>query len=52
MPDDGEDWTEDLEERAAILEYHGGMTREQAEAAAWDIVGRKQRKDKAQDSGC
>ena len=34
-PDDlNEDWRECYEERAAIMEYDGGLSREQAEAKA------------------
>ena len=29
---------EDYEERAAIMEYDGGLSREAAERAAWQIV--------------
>ena len=33
------DQYEELEERAAIMEYDGGLTREEAERAAWESVG-------------
>ena len=31
-------WREHFEERSAILEYDAGMTRHDAEQAAWDEV--------------
>lgn len=44
-PYDREDW----EERAAILEYDGGLSRAEAEAIATvEIAARKQRKDQDQ----
>ena len=33
------DQYEEFEERAAIMEYDGGLTREEAERAAWESVG-------------
>lgn len=36
------DQLEEFNERAAIMEYDGGMTRDQAEAAAMKIVGGKE----------
>jgi len=35
--------SEDFEERAAIIEYDGGMIRDEAERAAWTIVTRRHR---------
>ena len=32
------DQHEEFEERAAIMEYDGGLTREEAERAAWESV--------------
>ena len=29
---------EDYEERAAIIEYHGGMSKQEAEVLAWELV--------------
>lgn len=33
-----EDWLDDWHERAAIMEYDGGLSREEAEVAAYRIV--------------
>lgn len=35
-------WDE-FEERAAIMEYDGGMSREEAERAAWELIARRYR---------
>jgi hypothetical protein len=32
------DWRFEWEERAAIMEYDGGLSREDAERAAWDDI--------------
>jgi len=32
------DWREAYEERAAIMEYDGNMSREEAQKAAWDLI--------------
>jgi hypothetical protein len=37
------DWWERFEERAAILEFDGGLPREKAEAKAREIVGPRPR---------
>ena len=37
-PYDQERWVFEWEERAGIMEYHGGMTRDEAERAAKVIV--------------
>lgn len=34
-------WREEYEERAAIMEYDGGLSRERAEAAALDDITRR-----------
>lgn len=40
------DWRVEWEERAAIMEYDGGLPREQAEALALDdVIGRMRRAD-------
>lgn len=33
-----DDFEYDLEERAAIMEFDGGLTRKEAEAEAWRVV--------------
>ena len=38
------DWRVDWEERAAIMEYDGGLPRERAEALALDIIVRQMRR--------
>lgn len=38
-----EDWKEAFEERAAIMEYDGGLSREEAERRAREIVGAQYR---------
>jgi hypothetical protein len=38
-----EDLREAFEERAAIMEYDGGMTRAEAERAAWALILKKRR---------
>lgn len=40
------DLQELFEERAAIMEYDGGMTREQAEIEAWKDIMKNYGKDK------
>lgn len=40
------DWKELWEERAAIMEYDGGLPREEAEVRAREIVGAMYRKAK------
>ena len=38
------DWRENFEERAAIMEYDGGLTRDEAEVSAWRLL-RDRRKE-------
>jgi hypothetical protein len=38
---ESEDLREEFEERAAIMEYDGGMTRAEAERAAWALILKK-----------
>jgi len=35
------DWREEFEERAAILEYDGGLSREQADRQALQEIGKR-----------
>jgi hypothetical protein len=38
------DWRENFEERAAIMEHDGGLTRDEAEVSAWRLL-RDRRKE-------
>lgn len=40
-----EQFTEEFEERAAIMEFDGGMTREEAEKAAYKLLTEKEKDD-------
>lgn len=46
LPEDWQDW---WEERAAIIQYDGGFSREEAESRAYDELHMKMRKRKRSD---